>query len=228
VNPGLVNKVPVITIDGPSGAGKGTVAQRLATRLGWALLDSGAVYRAAALHALDSGADPDDEAEVVATFDDFRPRFEPADGGVRVWLGDRDVTRELRTERTADAASRVASMGSVRARLLEAQRDFRRPPGLVADGRDMGSVVFPDAALKVYLTASVATRAERRVRQLAEAGADHDLAAITRDIEARDARDSGRALAPLSQAPGALRIDSSDLGIDEVVERIVRFVPPSG
>ena len=219
---------PVITIDGPSGAGKGTVAQRLATRLGWSLLDSGAVYRAAALHAIDSGAAPDDESAVLATFARFDPRFEPTADGVRVWLGERDVTAELRTERTADAASRVAVMAGVRARLLEAQRAFRRPPGLIADGRDMGSVVFPDATLKVFLTASVATRAERRVKQLAAGGATPDLDDITRDIEARDARDSGRALAPLSQAPDALRIDSSALGIDEVVERIIRFLPPSG
>lgn len=215
---------PVIAIDGPSGAGKGTVAARLAERLGWHLLDSGAVYRAAALHALDSRADLDNDAAVVAAFEGFSPRFEVGDDGVRVWLGDavgeREVTSQLRTERTADAASRVAAIPAVRAHLLEAQRSFRVLPGLIADGRDMGSVVFPDAVLKVFLTASVQERARRRAKQLKEKGNSTTLAALVAELELRDARDANRQHAPLAQVSDALCIDSSGLGVDEVVQRI--------
>jgi cytidylate kinase len=215
---------PVIAIDGPSGAGKGTVAARLAERLGWHLLDSGAVYRAAALHALDSRADLDNDAAVVAAFEGFSPRFEVGDDGVRVWLadavGEREVTSQLRTERTADAASRVAAIPAVRAHLLEAQRSFRVLPGLIADGRDMGSVVFPDAVLKVFLTASVQERARRRAKQLKEKGNSTTLAALVAELELRDARDANRQHAPLAQVSDALCIDSSGLGVDEVVQRI--------
>ncbi len=216
---------PVIAIDGPSGAGKGTIAALLAERLGWHLLDSGAVYRAAALHALDSLADLSDDAAVVAAFEGFAPRFEASAEGVRVWLTDaaeeREVTAQLRTERTADAASRVAAIPHVRASLLDAQRSFRVLPGLVADGRDMGSVVFPDAVLKVFLTASVEERARRRAKQLKEKGNSTTLAALVKELELRDERDANRRHAPLVQLPEALRIDSSGLGVDEVVQRII-------
>lgn len=216
---------PVITIDGPSAAGKGTVATLLAKRLGWHLLDSGAVYRAAALHVLEGSADLESETSVIDALAAFSPRFEPTQDGLQVWLsdasGEREVTAQLRTERTADAASRVAAMAQVRARLLDAQRSFRRPPGLIADGRDMGSVVFPDAVLKVYLTASVEERALRRAKQLKEKENPTTLAALVRDLEQRDARDTHRAHAPLLQVPGALRIDSSGLAIDAVVQRVI-------
>ena len=215
---------PVIAIDGPSGAGKGTIAALLAKRLGWHLLDSGAVYRAAALYALDSRANLTDDAAVVAAFDGFSPRFEAGEEGVRVWLsdaaGEREVTSQLRTERTADAASRVAAIPEVRASLLDAQRSFRTSPGLVADGRDMGSVVFPDAVLKVFLTASVQERARRRAKQLKEKGNSTTLAALEKELELRDARDANRQHAPMAQVPDALCIDSSGLGVDEVVQRI--------
>ena len=220
----LVPPVPVVTIDGPSGAGKGTAAKRLAERLGWALLDSGAIYRAAALHALRAGADLDDEAAVTASLESFAPRFTPTPDGVAVALDGRDVTAELRTEPTADAASRVAVMGGVRARLRDVQRAFRRPPGLVADGRDMGTVIFPDATLKVFLTASPEERARRRAKQLKEKGIDTTLADLVRELEARDLRDASRAHSPLAAGPDAVRIDSSGLAIDEVVERIVSFL----
>lgn len=216
---------PVVTIDGPSGAGKGTAARQLAERLGWALLDSGAVYRAAALHALEAGADLDDEGAVMRALDDFRPGFAPGEGGVAVTLDGRDVTRELRTERTADAASRVAVMGPVRARLTDVQRAFRRAPGLVADGRDMGTAIFPDATLKVFLTASAEERARRRAKQLKDKGIPTTLAVLVKELEARDSRDASRAQSPLAAGPDAIRIDSSGMTIDEVIERIVSFLP---
>lgn len=216
---------PVVTIDGPSAAGKGTVASMLAERLGWHLLDSGAVYRAAALHILEGSADLADERAVTAVLEDFAPRFELQADGMHVWLrrpgGESEVTAQLRTERTADAASRVAAMPPVRARLLDAQRSFRQSPGLIADGRDMGSVVFPDAVLKVYLTASVEERARRRAKQLKQKENPTTLADLVQELEQRDARDTGRAHAPLLQVPGALRIDSSELAIDDVVQRVI-------
>ena len=212
---------PVVAIDGPSGAGKGTVARELAQRLGYHLLDSGAVYRAAALHVLRAGVSPDEAAPAITALASLDVSFVPGGGGVRVFFGDEEVTAELRTELTAAAASRIAAMPEVRARLLPQQRRFRELPGLIADGRDMGSVVFPDATLKVFLTASADERARRRVKQLKEKGIDVTMESLVADIAARDERDSTRAHAPLVAAPGALRIDSSELSADEVVTRIV-------
>lgn len=214
----------VIAIDGPSGAGKGTVAREVARTLGFHLLDSGAVYRAAALHAVRAGAHLDDEASVNRALDSLAVDFQPGKDGVRVFLDGREVTDELRTETTAAAASRVAVMPSVRTRLLPQQRSFRVAPGLVADGRDMGTVVFPDATLKVFLTASAEERAKRRAKQLKEKGIDATMASLLENIAERDRRDSTRAHSPLVAASDALVIDSSSIGADAVVARIVRAI----
>jgi len=212
--------VPVVTIDGPSGAGKGTVSRQLATRLGWHLLDSGALYRLTALagRRLDP-ADAAGHARLAARLD---IRFESRpDGTERVWLAGEDVTGELRTEETGAGASRVAAWPAVRQALLQRQREFARPPGLVADGRDMGTVVFPAAALKIFLTATPEERARRRHKQLKDKGSDVSLAALLQEIAARDARDAGRAVAPLEVAVDAVLLDSTASSVAEVVERIL-------
>jgi len=216
---------PVVTIDGPSGAGKGTIAKQLADKLGYHLLDSGAVYRAAALHALRNGVDLDHEASVMDAIVHMNARFEPHPDGVQVMLGDRNVTHELRSETTAAAASKVAAMPRVRAALLDEQRSFRTAPGLVADGRDMGTVVFPDATLKVYLSASAQVRAQRRSKQLKDKGIQTTMASLLQEISARDERDSSREHAPLVAAKDALVIDSSDLSISAVVSQILGAIP---
>ena len=216
---------PVITIDGPSGAGKGTIARQLAEQLGYHLLDSGAVYRAAALHALMQGADLDSEASVMQAIDRMDARFEPHPDGVQVLLDDKNVTLDLRSETTAAAASKVAVMPRVRASLLDEQRSFRTAPGLVADGRDMGTVVFPDATLKVYLSASKEVRAERRSKQLKDKGIKTTMASLLQEISARDERDSSREHAPLVAAKDAMVIDSSNLSINAVVAQILSAIP---
>lgn len=213
----------VITIDGPSGAGKGTVAQSVAGELGFHLLDSGAIYRSAAIHALACGADLYSEESVLDSLSSFEPRYEPGElgSGVQAWLGDKNITPQLRTEETGAAASKIASMPGVRAALLASQRDFQRPPGLVADGRDMGTVVFPDAYLKIFLTASVDERANRRAKQLKEQGIATTMQRLKQEIQDRDTRDSSRAAAPLVAAADALSIDSSNLGVNEVTWQIL-------
>jgi len=215
--------VPVICIDGPSGAGKGTAAAAVALRLGFHLLDSGAVYRVAALHALRLQVNLDDEAAVLASLADFDASFEPSgEQGVTVKLAGEDVSTAIRTESAATAASRVAAMPGVRTQLLEQQRAFRQPPGLVADGRDMGTVVFPDAQLKVFLTASPEERASRRAKQLKDKGITANIPDLVREIGERDRRDSSRQHSPLVPADDAITIESSQLPIDAVVDRIVQ------
>jgi cytidylate kinase len=208
---------PVIAIDGPSASGKGTVAQRVAQALGFHYLDSGALYRLATLAALHSGASADDEPRLAGITADMKVVFR--DG--RTWLDGEDVTEALRTEEVSALASRVAARPAVRQALLARQRRFRQPPGLVADGRDMGSGVFPDAALKVYLTASVATRADRRYKQLMEKGMYAKMPDVVEDLRRRDERDASRPVAPLKHYPDALFLDTTGLTADAAVQTIL-------
>ena len=214
--------IPVIAIDGPSGSGKGTVARQVARRLGWHLLDSGALYRLVALAGADRGLAPDDETGHAAVAAALAAEFQadPA-GDERILLDGREVTLALRTEAAGASASRVAAMPAVRQALYARQRGYARAPGLVADGRDMGTVVFTDAPLKVYLTASAAERAQRRYKQLKEKGLTANLAALSLEIEERDRRDSTRPVAPLRPAPDAVVIDSTGVPVDEVVDRVL-------
>lgn len=208
---------PVITIDGPSGSGKGTVTQRVAARLGWHVLDSGALYRLVGLAVQESSGDFDNEREISGIASKLQVSFEAG----RILMDGRDVTDAIRSEVAGNNASKVAALPAVRAALLDWQRDCARAPGLVADGRDMGTTVFPDAGLKIFLTASAAERALRRYKQLIEKGMPANLPALTTEIETRDQRDRNRAASPLVPAADAIEIDSTTLTIDEVVDRIL-------
>jgi cytidylate kinase len=215
--PGIARDVPVIAIDGPSASGKGTVAAKVAAALGFHYLDSGALYRLATLAALRAGTNLDDEAALAAVAHGMDVRFEA--GGIR--LDGAEVTEALRTEEVSAATSRVAARPAVRQALLARQRAFRRAPGLVADGRDMGSNVFPDAALKVFLTADVATRAERRYKQLKEKGMYAKMQDVVEELGRRDARDASRPVAPLRHYPDAFFLDTSALSVEEAVGQVL-------
>lgn len=218
----MTANVPIVTIDGPSSSGKGTISRIVAARVGWHLLDSGALYRLVALGGVRRNLAPDDVAQHVAVARSMEVRFGSADDGQeRVDLDGREVTREIRTEEAGAGASRVAAWPEVRAALTDRQRAFAQPPGLVADGRDMGTVIFPEAPLKVFLTASAEERAQRRHKQLIEKGSAASLAALSREIAERDLRDSTRQVAPLKPAPDAHLLDSTGLSIDAVVERVL-------
>ena len=211
----------MITGDGHGGSGKGTITQMLARKLGWHLLDSGALYRLTALAAVRQGVSLDDEEGLVKVAAGLDVAFEPTPEGepVRVILAGQDVTADIRTESAGDNASKVAVIQSVRDALLQRQRDFRQAPGLVADGRDMGTVVFPDAPVKIFLTASAEERAQRRYSQLKDAGVDVNIDALLEEIRVRDERDMNRSAAPLKPADDAQVIDSTGLSIEEVLDR---------
>jgi cytidylate kinase len=214
--------VPVLTIDGPSGAGKGTVSRLAATRLGWHYLDSGALYRAVGVAASWANLDVSDPAALVrCTFDTKVDFVEAGERGLRVLINGSDATDEIRLETTGAVASAIAAFPEVRSALKERQRAFRRLPGLVADGRDMGTVIFQDAQHKVFLTASAEERAERRYNQLKDKGVSVTLDGLLREILARDARDAQRTVAPLRPAEDAVLIDTTGLSIEEVVGRVL-------
>lgn len=213
--------VPVLAIDGPSGSGKGTVGQLLATRLGWHFLDSGALYRALGFVAIKNGIDIKDTETLLGLVDRMEIQFLPQTGAPpKVFLNGDDVGDAIRTEEAGRLASLLAARPEVRRALLHKQHSLRVPPGLVADGRDMGTVVFPDAILKIFLTASAEVRAERRYKQLKDKGFDVNLRRLFDEIRERDARDAGRKASPLKAATDALLLDTSALGITAVVERI--------
>jgi len=222
------SRIPVLTIDGPSGSGKGTISRMVADALGWHLLDSGALYRAVGYAAGMEGLDLSDADAVTRCANEVRITFRPAkDGGeTRVVINGHDATDEIRTETCGAAASAIAAIPGVRAALFDKQRSFRKAPGLVADGRDMGTVIFPDAAHKVFLTASADERARRRYKQLKEKGLSVTLAALLREIQARDVRDAERAVAPLKPAADAVQIDSTGTPIESVVATVLGLVKP--
>lgn len=205
------SSIPVVAIDGPSASGKGVVAQVLAQRLGWHVLDSGVLYRLLAWRALDTKTPTDDVAGLLRLLASFDPRFE---GGKVFWEGC-DVQASLRTEAVGVAASQVAPWPEVREGLLQWQKNMRKPPGLVADGRDMGTLVFPDAPLKLFMTSEVGIRAQRRLIQLQAKGVDANLPELLADLKARDARDTKRACAPLKPAQDAIVVDTSHLSLEE-------------
>jgi cytidylate kinase len=216
--------VPVLTIDGPSGSGKGTIAQLIAKTFGWHYLDSGALYRVLAQAAIKHDVDLADEATLAKMAQNLDVVFSLDNDVLTVVLEAEDVSTLIRSEQAGNAASKVAALPAVRAALLDRQRDFCQSPGLVTDGRDMGTVVFPTAQFKVFLTASAEQRAQRRYKQLKQKGIESNLSDLITEIAERDERDSNRSVAPLKAAEDALQIDSSAMGIDAVFERVKQFV----
>ncbi|MBW8368144.1 MAG: (d)CMP kinase [Arenimonas sp.] len=218
--------IPILTIDGPSGSGKGTISRAVAERLGWRYLDSGALYRAVGLAAAWEGVDLSDPEAVALCARRTEIRFETQGAGEpHVIVNGKDATRQLRTETAGAAASAIAAQPPVRAALVGLQHRFARLPGLVADGRDMGTVIFPDAPYKVFLTASAAERAQRRYKQLKDKGVSVNLDSLLHEIAARDERDAGRAVAPLKPAQDAVIVDSTGTAITEVIERVLAVLP---
>ena len=214
----------VVAIDGPSGSGKGSLAVNVAHALDFHLLDSGAIYRLLALKAMQQGVDMEQESEVITALDDFNIRFEAGDELSIPFLDDQDVAYELRQEETGNAASKVARHSEVRQRLLGLQRSFFKPPGLVADGRDMGTVVFPQARFKFFLYASIEIRAQRRYKQLKNMGLSANIAQLQADIAERDERDQSRSASPLAPAEDALIVESSLLDLSQVTELVLSHI----
>jgi cytidylate kinase len=211
---------PVITVDGPGGSGKGTIAMRLAEKLGWHFLDSGALYRLVAVAAMDRGIGADDKVALGRVADGLDVNFGISDEGMVILLDGNYITGRLRSEGVSVFASKIAAVPLVRSALVHRQRAFRKQPGLVADGRDMGTVIFSDAILKIFLTASAEARAKRRYKQLKEKGESVNLSRLFRDIKMRDERDSTRAISPLKPAQDAHVIDSTELDIKQVLQEI--------
>ena len=218
--------IPVLTIDGPSGVGKGTVANIVAAKLKWHILDSGAIYRAFALAASKRDIQIDNTEQLLDLASNLDLRFAPdsANNALGVFLDSQEVSSELRTEKTAELASKFAMIGALRESLLLRQRNFKKPPGLVADGRDMGTVVFKDAPFKVFLTANVEERAKRRLKQLHQRGITGNISHTLEDVRKRDERDASRKHSPLKPSKDALIIDTSNLTVDEVVTKVMALV----
>ena len=217
-------KIPVITIDGPTASGKGTVAQKVARQLGFHYLDSGALYRLTALSVLRRGVALDDEHALAKAAEHLHCHF---DGG-HIFLANEDVTQAIRAEEVGNTASKIAALITVRQALYGLQLSFRKPPGLVADGRDMGTVIFPGARLKVFLTASVEARATRRYKQLIDKGFSANIEDLSRDLKERDERDMSRSSAPLKPAEGAYHLDTSDMTADEAVQQVLSWYAALG
>ncbi|EJN07308.1 (d)CMP kinase [Herbaspirillum sp. YR522] len=217
-------KIPVITIDGPTASGKGTVAQRVAATLGFHYLDSGALYRLTALSALRRDVALNDEHALAKTAEHLHCHFD----GAHIFLANEDVTQAIRAEEVGNTASRIAALVPVRQALYGLQLSFRKPPGLVADGRDMGTVIFPTARLKVFLTASVAARASRRYKQLIDKGFSANITDLSRDLKERDERDMNRSSAPLKPAEGAYHLDTSDMTVEQAVQQVLSWYAVHG